>query len=89
MHGSPPDDKEEAEAEMSTAEQMKAMRIELGLNVHSLDAAVEKQSARYETAESFDDDELEHEEWPKMAWIRNSWGSSPTRRHGGRAHGAR
>tara|TARA_B110000046_G_scaffold59395_1_gene66693 strand:+ start:375 stop:1949 length:1575 start_codon:yes stop_codon:yes gene_type:complete len=67
MHGSPPDDKEEAEAEMSTAEQMKAMRIELGLNVHSLDAAVEKQSARYETADSFDDDELDHEEWPKIA----------------------
>ena len=47
---------------MGTAEQMKAMRIELGLNVHSLDAAVEKQSA-----DSFDDDELAHEEWPKIA----------------------
>ena len=68
MHGTPPDDKEdEAEAEISTAEQMKAMRMEFGLNVHSLDTAVEKQTARYETAESFDDDELDHEEWPKIA----------------------
>jgi hypothetical protein len=33
----------------------------------TLACVVEKQTARYETAESFNDDELDHEEWPKMA----------------------
>jgi hypothetical protein len=71
MHGTPPADEADDE-EMNSFDKLQKMRDELlgyegepAVRCHT--CVVEKRTARYETAESFNDDELDLEEWPKMA----------------------